>query len=75
VRQAEREWYFTNRNVILNQDPRWKQSAVEAQLYYAIDSETNLFCVILVHTDDYVLPHLFRRRVLEEVRDRHAETF
>ena len=33
--------------------PRWKQSAVEAQLYYAIDSKTNLFCVILVHTDDY----------------------
>jgi hypothetical protein len=38
---------------VLNQDPRWKQSVVEAQLYYAIDSKTNLFCVILVHTDDY----------------------
>jgi hypothetical protein len=53
VRQAGREWYFTNRNFILNQDPRWKQSTVEAQLYYAIDPKTNLFCVILVHTDDY----------------------
>ena len=53
VRQAGREWYFTNRDFILNQDSRWKQSAVEAQLYYAIDSTTNLFCVILVHTDDY----------------------
>ena len=53
VRQAGREWYFTNRDFILNQDPRWKQSVVEAQLYYAIDSKTNLFCVILVHTDDY----------------------
>ena len=53
VRHVRREWYFTNRDFILNQDPRWKQSAVEAQLYYAIDSTTNLFCVILVHTDDY----------------------
>jgi hypothetical protein len=53
VRQAGREWYFTNREFIMNQDPRWKQSSVEAQIYYAIDSETNLFCVILVHTDDY----------------------
>ena len=38
---------------ILNQDPRWKQSTVEAQLYYAIDSKTDLFGIILVHTDDY----------------------
>ena len=53
VRQAGREWYHTNRDFILNQDPRWKQSAVEAQLYFAIDSTSNLFCVILVHTDDY----------------------
>ena len=53
VRQAGREWYFTNREFILGQDPRWKQSAVEAQLYYAIDPSTNLFCVVLVHTDDY----------------------
>ncbi len=53
VRQAGREWYFTNREFILNQDPRWKQSAVEAQLYYAIDPASKLFCVILVHTDDY----------------------
>ncbi len=53
VRQAGREWYFTNREFILGQDPRWKQSAVEAQLYYAIDPSANLFCVILVHTDDY----------------------
>ena len=44
VRQAGREWNFTNRDFILNQDPRWKQSAVEAQLYYAIDSTTNLLC-------------------------------
>jgi hypothetical protein len=53
VRQAGREWYFTNREFILNQDPRWKQSSVEAQLYYAIDPTVSLFCVILVHTDDY----------------------
>jgi hypothetical protein len=53
VRQAGREWYFTNRDFILNQDPIWKQSAVEAQLYYAIDKKRNLFCVVLVHTDDY----------------------
>jgi len=53
VRQAGCEWYFTNRNFILDQDPRWKQSTVEAQLYYAIDPKTNLFCVNLVHTDDY----------------------
>jgi hypothetical protein len=54
VRQAGREWYFTNRNFILTQDPRWKQSTVEAQLMcYAIDSKTSLFCVILVHTDNY----------------------
>ena len=53
VRQAGREWYFTNRDFILNQDPVWKQSSVEAQLYYAIDKKKNLFCVILVHTDDY----------------------
>jgi hypothetical protein len=30
-----------------------KQSDVEAQLYYAINPKTSLFCVILVHTDDY----------------------
>jgi hypothetical protein len=53
VRQAGREWYFTNCGFILNQDSRWKQSTVETRLYYAIDSKTNLFCVILVHTDDY----------------------
>jgi hypothetical protein len=53
VRQAGREWYFTNRDFILNQDPRWKQSTVEAQLYYAIDPKTDLLCVILVHTDDH----------------------
>eukprot|EP00959_Pyramimonas_sp_CCMP1952_P304527 6373267-Pyramimonas_sp.AAC.1 len=35
-----------------NHDPRWKQS-VEAQLYYINDPDTNLFCVVLVHTDDY----------------------
>ena len=53
VRQAGREWYFTNRDFILNQDPRWKQSTVEAQLYYTIDPKTDLFCEILLHTDNY----------------------
>jgi hypothetical protein len=56
VRQAGHEWYFTNRDFILNQDPRWKQSTVEAQLYYTIhtiDPKTGLFCEILLHTDNY----------------------
>ena len=53
MRQAGREWYFTNREFILGHDPCWKQSAVKAQLYYAIDPATNLFCVILVHTGNY----------------------
>ena len=52
-RQAGREWYLTNRDFILNHDPRWRQSAVEAQLYYIKDPDTGLFCVVLVHTDDY----------------------
>ena len=53
VRQAGREWYLTNKDFILNHDPRWKQSAVEAQLYYINDPDTNLFCIVLVHTYDY----------------------
>ena len=36
-----------------SQDPRWKQSTVEAQLYYTIDPKTDLFCEILLHTDNY----------------------
>ena len=53
LKQVGREGYFTNREFILNnQYPRSKQSAVEAQLYHAIDSATSLFRVILVHTDD-----------------------
>ena len=51
IRQAAREWYLTNTAFILSQDPRWRQSAVEPQLFYIHDD--SLFCVILVHTDDF----------------------
>jgi hypothetical protein len=51
VRQAAREWYLTNTKFILSQDPRWRQSKVEPQLFYIDDP--NLFCVTLVHTDDF----------------------
>jgi len=53
VRQAGHEWYFSNRDFILNQDFHWKQSTVEAQLYYTIDPKTGLFCEIFLHTDNY----------------------
>ena len=53
VRQAGREWYLTNKEFILNHDSRWKQSSVEAQLYYINDHDSGLFCIVLVHTDDY----------------------
>ena len=53
IRQAGREWFITNRDFILNHDPRWRQSAVEAQLYFISDVDSGLFCVVLVHTDDY----------------------
>eukprot|EP00959_Pyramimonas_sp_CCMP1952_P109770 2296085-Pyramimonas_sp.AAC.1 len=53
IRQVGREWFITNCDFILNHDPRWQQSAVEAQLYFISDIDSTLFCVVLVHTDDY----------------------
>ena len=53
VRQAGREWYLTNEEFILNHDPRWQQSAVEAQMYFINDTDSDLFFVVLVHSDDY----------------------
>ena len=50
-------------------------STVEAQLYYTIYrlEDKPLLCDSRAHRRP--LLHLFRRQVLEEIRDRHAETF
>jgi hypothetical protein len=53
LKQAGRDWYQCQDDLILAYDERFQRSAVEPCLYFIVSKEVTI--LILVHVDDYVI--------------------